>query len=219
MDSVYYKEVKTAFNDWAATYEEDVVPKLIQRGYSYAELGKYIAGYIELVDAAKPDVLELGTGTGILGINVVTNAVRPVNLTGLDIADEMLKKASEKKIYQDLICSSADLYEFQKKFDIIYSGFMFHSVMDQRLLIDRISHSLNLGGYFLMIDLIPNETVQGHNCDYNSHSRAYEHGAPSNYKSNRELINLFNHCELQLVRVEQLGIDKDYNHFLYVLKK
>ena len=31
----YYKEVKSAFDDWATTYESDVVPKLDLRGYSY----------------------------------------------------------------------------------------------------------------------------------------------------------------------------------------
>ena len=30
----YYKKVKSAFDDWATTYESDVVPKLDLRGYS-----------------------------------------------------------------------------------------------------------------------------------------------------------------------------------------
>lgn len=34
----YYKKVKSAFDDWATTYESDVVPKLDLRGYSYDEL-------------------------------------------------------------------------------------------------------------------------------------------------------------------------------------
>ena len=43
----YYKEVKSAFDDWATTYESDVVPKLDLRGYSYNELAKTILSYYD----------------------------------------------------------------------------------------------------------------------------------------------------------------------------
>ena len=38
----YNEEVKNAFDDWAATYESDVVPKLDSRGYGYYELAEVI---------------------------------------------------------------------------------------------------------------------------------------------------------------------------------
>lgn len=43
----YYKKVKSAFDDWATTYESDVVPKLDLRGYSYDELAKTILSYYD----------------------------------------------------------------------------------------------------------------------------------------------------------------------------
>lgn len=38
---------KSAFDDWATTYESDVVPKLDLRGYSYDELAKTILSYYD----------------------------------------------------------------------------------------------------------------------------------------------------------------------------
>lgn len=161
MNDQYYDKVKNAFNDWAGTYEEDVIPKLIHRGYSYSELGKEIAVFINEVEKRKPVVLELGTGTGVLGIEVVENCEKPIALYGLDISEKMIIKAMGKNIYQDFICTSADAYDFSAGFDIIYSSFMFHSVKEQELLINRVFYSLNIGGYFLMTDLVPNIAVQG----------------------------------------------------------
>lgn len=219
MNNEYYREVKDAFNDWANTYEDDVIPKLEQRGYSYNELGTKIGFYIFSVPSITPNVLELGIGTGVLGIFVIKNLKREINLSGLDIAEEMLEKAKEKQIYQNLVCCSADMYEFPSEYDIIYSGFMFHSVKDQEGLLNRIYQSLTKGGYFLMIDLIPNKILQGNNYDHNAHSKKYEHGAPSNYKSDKELMSMFSNSPFEIIGVEKMGIDKDYNHFLYVLQK
>ena len=57
----YYKEVKSAFDDWATTYESDVVPKLDLRGYSYNELAKTILSYYDK-SMDKKSILELGAG-------------------------------------------------------------------------------------------------------------------------------------------------------------
>ena len=65
----YYKEVKSAFDDWATTYESDVVPKLDLRGYSYDELAKTILSYYDK-SMDKKSILELGVGTGVLGERV-----------------------------------------------------------------------------------------------------------------------------------------------------
>lgn len=84
----YYKEVKSAFDDWATTYESDVVPKLDLRGYSYNELAKTILSYYDK-SMDKKSILELGVGTGVLGERV-KSLVPSTEIDGLDISSEMV---------------------------------------------------------------------------------------------------------------------------------
>lgn len=100
----YYKEVKSAFDDWATTYESDVVPKLDLRGYSYNELAKTILSYYDK-SMDKKSILELGVGTGVLGERV-KSLVPSTEIDGLDISSEMLKRSKEKAVYNHLYLGS-----------------------------------------------------------------------------------------------------------------
>ena len=92
----YYKKVKSAFDDWATTYESDVVPKLDLRGYSYDELAKTILSYYDK-SMDKKSILELGVGTGVLGERV-KSLVPSTEIDGLYISSEMLKRSKEKGV-------------------------------------------------------------------------------------------------------------------------
>jgi len=214
MNSNYYEQIRRAFNDWAPTYEGEVVQKLIQRGYSYEILGKKFASYISSSSNEKPVVIELGVGTGILGVSVAR--LCNMDLYGVDISEKMLEIASEKRVYLGLTCCNVDTYNFPKGVDVIYSGFMLHSVKMQERLIESAYESLHDNGYLLIADLVPSVCEYR---DFNAHSRKYEYGAPSNYKKNNELISMFNDSLFELVHVERLGKIKDYTHFFYALCK
>ena len=91
------QNVKSAFDDWATTYESDVVPKLDLRGYSYDELAKTILSYYDK-SMDKKSILELGVGTGVLGERV-KSLVPSTEIDGLDISSEMLKRSKEKALF------------------------------------------------------------------------------------------------------------------------
>lgn len=213
----YNEEIKSAFDDWAATYERDVVPKLDLRGYSYCELAEVIASYLGN-DMKNKNILELGVGTGVLGERI--KGVAPdIEIDGLDISSEMLKKAKEKNVYNNLYLGSADEHLYNEQRSFIYSAFMFHSVKEQELLLSKIAHSLNTAGMFILVDLVPNMKVLSNDANFNAHSIKYEHGAPAMYKTCAELIDLIEKSPFELVELKKLGISKDYNHYLFALRK
>lgn len=213
----YNKEVKNAFDDWAKTYESDVIPKLDLRGYSYHELASMILSYYKMEKNEHP-ILELGVGTGVLGKQIKEH-IPSVQIDGLDISSEMLKKAKEKKIYNELYLSSADEYVYDKKRSFVYSAFMFHSVKEQMRLLEKIANTLDRGGIFVLVDLVPNMKILGHDSNFNAHSVQYEHGAPAMYKTCSEMITLIESSPFKLVELKQLGVSKDYNHYLFALQK
>ena len=153
----YYKKVKSAFDDWATTYESDVVPKLDLRGYSYDELAKTILSYYDK-SMDKKSILELGVGTGVLGERV-KSLVPSTEIDGLDISSEMLKRSKEKAVYNHLYLGSADEHLYTEQYAFVYSAFMFHSVKGQDILLSKIAECLVNGGMFILVDLIPNMKI------------------------------------------------------------
>lgn len=213
----YNEEVKNAFDDWAATYESDVVPKLDSRGYGYYELAEVIVSYLS-DDLKRKNVLELGVGTGVLG-ECVKKVAPDIEIDGLDISSEMLKKAKEKDIYNNLYLGSADEHLYDEQRSFIYSAFMFHSVKEQEMLLSKIADSLSSAGMFILVDLVPNMKVLSDDANFNTHSIKYEHGAPSMYKTCAEMVDLIENSPFELVELKKLGISKDYNHYLFALRK
>lgn len=47
----------------------------------------------------------------------------------------------------------------------------------------------------------------------------YEHGAPAMYKTCAEMVDLIESSPFELVELKKLGISKDYNHYLFALRK
>ena len=213
----YNKEVENAFDDWAATYESDVVPKLDLRGYGYCELAEVIVSYLSDNMKSK-NVLELGVGTGVLGERIKKTAP-DIIIDGLDISSEMLKRAKEKNIYNNLYLGSADEHLYDEQRSFIYSAFMFHSVKEQEILLSKIADSLIGGGMFILVDLVPNMKVLSNDANFNAHSIKYEHGAPAMYKTCAEMVDLIEKSPFELVELKKLGISKDYNHYLFALRK
>jgi predicted TPR repeat methyltransferase len=71
-----------------------------------------------------PDALDLGCGTGLMGVSL-----RPFvrTLTGIDLSSKMLKKAEQRGMYDHLIC--CDIIEFlstqEKSFDLAVAADVF----------------------------------------------------------------------------------------------
>jgi len=213
----YNLQLKNSFNSWSQSYESETIPKLVARGYSYCELGKRIAGFIKTINKENITILELGVGTGVLGANVVEALNCNYELIGLDISEGMIDIANKKNIYNSIHCSSADDYNYDTNVDCIFTGFMFHSILNQVMLLQKLEKCINNNGLFILIDLIPENKYD--NSYLREHSSKYEYGAPQNYKTNQELLSYFFETNLELVYLEKLGYEKEFNHYMYVLKK
>ncbi|MFQ7024269.1 MAG: hypothetical protein ACLRRQ_07740 [Lachnospira pectinoschiza] len=61
--------------------------------------------------------------------------------------------------------------------------------------------------------------ILANNADFNAHSIKYEHGAPAMYKTCAEMVDLIESSPFELVELKKLGISKDYNHYLFALRK
>ena len=92
-------------------------------------------------------------------------------------------------------------------------------VKGQDILLSKIAECLVNGGMFILVDLIPNMKILANNADFNAHSIKYEHGAPAMYKTCAEMVDLIESSPFELVELKKLGISKDYNHYLFALRK
>ena len=208
----YNNQLMQAFTKWSENYEKDVEEKIKNRGYSYDILADEIFKYINDKDNM---ILELGTGPGLVGKRIRTKIGKNKTLDGIDISDKMLKKAKEKKVYNNLFLISSDDFLKENKYDFIYTSFMFHSLNKQEKLLNNMYLSLKEKGHLIIIDLIPSEKT---NNSYD-HSLKFEYGAPSNYLNLEELKKLVNRTNFTIEKFYFLGEKRDYNHYLMLLNK
>lgn len=206
-------ELRAAFDTWAPTYEVDASAKLLARGYSYGELGAAIADVITSVPAIGP-VLEVGTGTGVLGIEVARR-VPELELSGLDISPDMLARARDKAVYSKLALAAADTYDYSRGYRAIYSSFVFHSIGNQAGFLARVRAGLLPGGRLVIIDLFP-ASLQNREAGV-EHSRRFEKGAPSNYLEVLAFQRLVASAGFTVLESWLLGEEREYAHVWHVL--
>ena len=93
------------------------------------------------------DILDLGCGTGLTGIQVRSSAKR---LVGVDVSQKMLAIAKSRAIYDDLICE--EIIEFlnshKQKYDVVISTDVFIYFGDLAPIFILVHRTLNDNGYF-----------------------------------------------------------------------
>lgn len=96
--------VRTLFDDYAETFENDLVERLNYQvpAVLRAELDTLLAD-----DRRLEHALDLGCGTGLSG---VAFRDRVDMLTGIDLSHRMIEQAAQKGIYDDLACAEAVQY-------------------------------------------------------------------------------------------------------------
>ncbi len=96
--------VRKIFDIFAEDFEETlnslnyVVPKMI---------AEECLCFCQEKNLVKADVLDLGCGTGFCG-KFLDSLPLKINLDGVDISAEMLKKAAEKNVYKNLFCEDVE---------------------------------------------------------------------------------------------------------------
>jgi predicted TPR repeat methyltransferase len=94
------EELMQAYQEWADYYDHDLIDEL-----SYVaplEASRLLKSYVENTTSR---LLDAGCGTGLVG--KCLHEFGYTNIDGLDYSESMLKKAQEKKVYNNLV--QADL--------------------------------------------------------------------------------------------------------------
>lgn len=220
LKDIIQRKIIKAFDRWAPRYTKNVQAKLCRRGYSYKDLSLHILS--EMTLPRNGLVLEIGTGTGVLGRHIMSSSSIPIRLIGIDISKEMLKIASKTRCYKSLYCANAENLPFDNNsFDGIFSTFVLHSVINQVNSLKEIHRVLKPKAIGILVDLCPNISshpwitlIKG-----NLHSFYFEYGAPSCYRTQSEYSSLIENSGLNLLKVKQLGQKRSYTHYLFKICK
>jgi predicted TPR repeat methyltransferase len=101
----------------------------------------------QIVSSNALDILDLGCGTGLVG-----ECLHPLGrtLTGVDLSRNMLEKARQREIYDQLICS--ELIEFlhtqDKSFDLVVAADVFVYIGDLSVVFREVRRVLRDSGLF-----------------------------------------------------------------------
>ena len=95
-------------------------------------------------------VLEIGVGTGRIAVKVAPLCKA---FTGIDVSPKTVERAKEhlsetKNV--TLLCDDFNTYNFDSKFDVIYSSLTFMHIEDKQSTISKVYSLLNLGGRFVL---------------------------------------------------------------------
>lgn|SRR5262245_12805854 len=134
--------VTSLFDNYADNFEHDLVKNL---NYHSPDV---LAGTIKRY-ASSPslDILDLGCGTGLMG-----NLLRPLakTLTGVDLSENMLRKARQRQIYDRLVCGelTAFLQTHDQSFDLAVATDVFIYVGDLAPVFPAVRRALRARGLF-----------------------------------------------------------------------
>lgn len=95
-------------------------------------------------------VLEIGVGTGRLAVRTAPCCGR---FYGIDISAKTIERAKENlKKYSNitLLCGDFLTYNFESKFDVIYSSLTFMHIKDKQNAVNEVSSLLNPDGIFVL---------------------------------------------------------------------
>jgi ubiquinone/menaquinone biosynthesis C-methylase UbiE len=212
-----YRKTIEAFDTWADSYESDVTGMIGRRGYDYRKLAQAISSHLHRRTNAV--ILEIGTGTGLLGKEVAMQS--DAIIFGVDISDRMISRAHELGVYETTTRANAERLPFQDgAFDSVYSTFVLHSVLNPKRAMQSIYRVLKHGGSAVVVDLCPvNRSLLCAVVMGFVHSMHREFGAPALYVPVERYVRLALETGFTITTVKAIGTRKRYSHFLIALRK
>lgn len=141
----YKKLSENAFNIQAKTYDTD------KNGKHARTLYQHIINTLSILQFS--NVLDVGCGTGEI-LSAIRKLYPTVSLQGIDISQEMLKQAENKKIDNvKLYLGDAEHLPFEKaKFDVLICTDSFHHYPNPQRTIAEFYRVLQNNGYLLLAD-------------------------------------------------------------------
>ena len=141
----YKKLSQNAFNMQATTYDKD------KNGEHARKLYPHIID--ELSHIAFDNLLDVGCGTGEI-LNSVKNIYPSASIYGIDISEEMLKKAKEKLLdAAEISLGDAEHLPYENgKFDLLMCTDSFHHYPNPQKAIEEFYRVLKKDGYLLLAD-------------------------------------------------------------------
>ncbi len=204
VNSLIKRKIITAFDSWSPSYSNDVIPKLVKRGYGYDKLAEKIVTFLSPPQYA--EVLEFGVGSGVLG-QAMFNLRPDLVIIGIDISRGMLSQARKISAYQHLIqCDAERIPLISQRYQYAYSAFMMHSLPNLQSFLNETRRIMQTQARIGLIDLFKfsRRHILSKLID-NIHSYRYEHGAPSNYHTSEEFLQVLK--KSNIIVTEQSTLD------------
>jgi len=110
--------------------------------------------------APQKDILDVACGTGVLFPFYINRNVN--SITGIDISLEMVKIAKEKFPQVETICGDAEIFQFDKKFDVIMIYNAFPHFPNPEKLIGNLVSRLKDKGRLSIAHSMSREALQKH---------------------------------------------------------
>lgn len=145
--------IKKHFEKEAREYDS-IIQKLIPY---YNQMIDAMVSTIPFPQSSTFSVIDLGCGTGTIS-KAVKDRFPNVEITCVDIADEMLQIANEK-LEGNVTCVQADFndFSFPQKYDLIVSSLALHHLetdQDKLEFYEKIYSALNKDGIFINLDVV-----------------------------------------------------------------
>ena len=152
-----YSDVKKKFDDNAGQYDNQR-EKLIPCFSDFYKIAVSVAG----TNKMKPEVLDIGAGTGLLS-SFMLEKIPNANLTLIDISEKMIEIAKDRFKNNSALTYIVDdysKYPFDKTYDIVVSSLSIHHLTDdqKQQLYAKIYSILNQGGVFVNADQVLGDT-------------------------------------------------------------
>lgn len=110
-------------------------------------VSKYGEGVLAILAASSGEkILDLGCGTGDL-TNLISKT--GANVVGIDSSATMIDAAKSKFPHIEFSVKNALDFEFNTKFDAIFSNAVLHWVLDAKTALEQINKNLKVGGRFV----------------------------------------------------------------------
>ena len=93
-DSKSNSELAKRYQEWAKAYEQDMM-----QDFGYLS-PVYVGEYVDKVVSTSANILDAGSGTGLVGQLLYDRGYR--RLVAMDLSEKMLARAQKKEIYTDL---------------------------------------------------------------------------------------------------------------------